>query len=97
MTAKAHHAAVVQHDDLVGVLQAGGALADDEDGQIARKSGQSLAQGRVGGVVQCAGAVVEDEDIRLAYEGAGDGQTLFLTAGEVASAQIGRASCRERV
>ena len=68
MTAKAHHAAIVQHDDLVGVLQAGGALADDEDGQIARQSGQSLAQGRVGGVVQCAGAVVEDEDVRLAYE-----------------------------
>ena len=67
--------------DSVGVLQAGGALADDEYGQIARQSSQSLAQGRVGGVVQCAGTVVEDEDVRFAYEGAGDGQTPFLTAG----------------
>ena len=43
MGAKAYQMAVVQHQDLISVLQAGGALADDEDGQIARQSGQSLS------------------------------------------------------
>ncbi len=82
--------AVVQHDDLVGVLQAGGTLADDEDGQAPGQSGQRLAQGRVGGVVQCAGAVVQDEDVRLAHQGAGNGQALLLAAGEVPSALLHR-------
>ena len=90
VTAKAHHMAVVQHDDLVCVLQTGGTLADDEDGQSARQRGQRLAQGRVGGVVQCTGAVVEDEDVGPAHEGAGDGQALLLAAGEVSSPLLHR-------
>ena len=35
MGAKAHQPAVIQHKDLVGVLQAGSALAHDEHGQAA--------------------------------------------------------------
>ena len=66
MSAEADELAVVQNEDLVGVLQAGGALADDEDGQAAGQSCQRLAQGGVGGVVQSAGAVVQNEDVGLA-------------------------------
>ena len=45
MPAQTHHPAVIQHDDLVGVLQAGGTLAHDEHGQVTGQSGQCLAQG----------------------------------------------------
>ena len=46
-----HQMAVVQHQDLIRVLQASGTLADNEHGQAAGQSRQCLAQGGVGGVV----------------------------------------------
>ena len=90
MGAKAHQMAVVQHQNLIRVLQAGGALAHDEHGQVAGQSSQCLAQGGIGGVVQCAGAVVKDQNFRLAHKGAGDGQALLLSAGQVATALFHR-------
>ena len=82
--------AVVQHQNLIRVLQAGGALAHDEHGQAAGQSSQCLAQSSIGGVVQCAGAVVKDQNLRLAHKGAGDGQALLLSAGQVATALLHR-------
>ena len=70
------------------MLQAGGALADDEDGHAAGQGGQCLAQGGIRGVVQGAGTVVQNQDLRLADQRAGDGQALLLAAGQVAAALL---------
>ena len=90
MAAAAHHVAVVQHDDPVGVLQAGRPLADDEHRHAAGQGRNGLAQRRVGGKVQGAGAVVQDQDVGLCHQGPGDGQALALPARKVAPALLHR-------
>ena len=90
MGAAAHHVAVVQHDDPVGVLEAGRPLADDEHRHAARQSRNGLAQSRVGGKVQGAGAVVQNQDVGLCHQGPGDGQALALPARKVLSALLHR-------
>ena len=82
--------AVIQHQNLVGVLQTGGTLADDEHGQCPGQRRQCLAQGGVGGVVQRAGAVIQNQNVRLAHQRTGDGEPLLLSAGKVASALLHR-------
>ena len=76
---------VIQHKDLVGILDGGGALGHHEHTVTFRIVGaDGLAQARVGGIVQRRGAVVQNENFRIAHQRAGDGQALPLAAGEVA-------------
>ena len=71
---------VVEYDDLVGVHDGRDALCHDHERGVGDVFGQLLAQARVGLVVKRAKRVVEHHDLGLFGQGAGDGQTLALTA-----------------
>ena len=62
------------------------ALGHDHERSVSDVFGQLLAQARVGFVVEGAKRVVEHHDLRLFGQGAGDGQTLALTARDVGAA-----------
>ena len=83
--AEAVDLAVVQHEDAVGILHRGNALCNDDLGGAGDLLTERLPDLCVGGGIHGTGGVVEDEDLRLAQQGAGDGQTLFLTAGDIGS------------
>ena len=78
--------AVIQHKDLIGILDGGRALRHQKYGDIRVVSADGLAQTRTRRVVQRRGAVVQNENFRIAHERAGDGQALPLAAGEVLAA-----------
>ena len=61
-------AAVIQHDDLVGVLHGWPRAGYTMNTVMSRRAERPVAlrRRRVGGVVQRAGAVVQDQDLRLA-------------------------------
>ena len=71
---------VVEYDDLVGVHDGRDALCHDHERGVGDVFGQLFAQARVGLVVKRAKRVVEHHDLGLFGQGAGDGQTLALTA-----------------
>ena len=79
----AHQFAVAEHQNLVGVADAAGALGHDEYGHIAFQLFDGLPQFQVGDKVQGAGGVIQNQDIRLPHQGPGNGQPLFLAAGQV--------------
>jgi hypothetical protein len=78
-------AAVVEHGDLVGVADGGQAVRDGDGGSALGQGVEGLLDGPFGFGVQSAGGLVEDEYARVAQQGAGDGDALFLSAGEAAS------------
>ena len=80
MRAGAHYVTVVEYNDLVGVHDGRDALCHDHERGVGDVFGQLLAQARVGLVVKRAKRVVEHHDLGLLGQGAGDGQTLALTA-----------------
>ena len=78
--------AVIQHEDLIGILDGGRALRHQKYGDVRIVGADGLAQTRIRRVVQRRGAVVQNENFRIAHERAGDGQALPLAAGEVLAA-----------
>lgn len=86
--AEAVDLAVVQHEDAVGILHRGNALCNDDLGGAGDLLTERLPDLCVGGGIHGTGGVVEDEDLRLAQQGTGDGQTLFLAAGHVGAALL---------
>jgi hypothetical protein len=76
----------VQDDDFVGVPDCSDPLSDDQ----ARDAGGLLFQRRpqypIGLVVERRERIVEDLDLRVSVDGAGDGEALLLTAGDVRAA-----------
>ena len=86
MGAVSGNAAVVQDQDLVGVLYGRDALGDDDDGGILQIGGEGLADGGLCGAVHSGGGVVQNEHRRLSQHGPGNAQPLFLSAGDVGAA-----------
>src|SRR5699024_7044677 len=86
--APAADAAAFQHEHMVGVLHAGDALGDDEDGSAGDLFGKALADLGVGGGIDGAGRVVEDQDLGLFEQRARNAQTLLLAAGNVGAALL---------
>ena len=78
--------AVVEHDDLVGVHDGRDALGHDHERGVGNVFGKLLAQARVCFVVEGAKRVIEHHDLGLFGQGAGDGQTLALTARNIGAA-----------
>ena len=74
---------VVEDEDEVGVSDGADALGDEDDGGVGVVLADGGAEGGVGAVVEGAGGVVEDEDGWMGGEGAGDEESLPLSAGEV--------------
>ena len=86
MGAHAHDAALVQHDDAVGVPDGADALGHDEAGDVPQLPGKARPELCVGAVVQRGEGVVKDQDLRPAGQGPGDGKALLLPAGHVCAA-----------
>ena len=76
---------IVQHQNVVGALHAGGALGNDKHRHSLGLFVDCLAQGGIGGKVQRRGTVIENQNLRLRHKCAGDGQPLALPAGKIAS------------
>ena len=69
--------------DLVGVLDGGQPVRDDQRGAPAAQLVECLLDQDLGGVVQRGGGLVEDQDRRVLEEDARDGQPLLLAAGQL--------------
>ena len=81
-------AALVQDDDLVGVLHGAQPLGDDDLGGAGDLPGEGPADEGVGAGVDGGGRVVEDEDLRPLEQGAGDAQALLLASGHIGAALL---------
>jgi len=81
-------AALVQDDDLVGVLHGAQPLGDDDLGGAGDLPGEGPADEGVGAGVDGGGRVVEDEDLRPLEQGAGDAQALLLASGDIGAALL---------
>ena len=75
-------AAVVDHDDAVGVAHGREAVGDDEGGASVHQVGEGLLDEVLALRVEGGGGLVEDEDGGVVQDGAGDGEALLLAAGE---------------
>ena len=82
----ADDAAIIQNDDLFGILDGGDTLRNDQQGTGAGVGLERLAQCRIRLVIQRRETVVEDVNGSLLDQGACDGQALFLPAGYVHAA-----------
>lgn len=74
--------AVFHDEDLVGAADGGEAMGDDEGGAAAHEVGETFLDHGFGFGVEAGGGFVEDEDAGVGEDGAGDGDALFLAAGE---------------
>mmetsp|Transcript_14382 Transcript_14382/g.36421 ORF Transcript_14382/g.36421 Transcript_14382/m.36421 type:complete len:272 (+) Transcript_14382:908-1723(+) len=93
------HAAVVQHDDLLGVLDGGEAMRDHHCGALDREGVERRLHGAFGDAVQSRGSFVEEHERRVLEQAAGDGHPLLFAAGqlEAAFADHGVEAFRERL
>ena len=82
MAALSHDAALLQHQNQVGVEHGADALGDDEAGASFHQLVQGLLDLELGGHVHAGGGVIQDEDARVHEQGPGDGDALFLAAAE---------------
>ena len=82
MGAAGLHAAALHVDDLVGEFDGGAAVGDHDDGGCSVAFAQPGQDLRLDLRVHGRGGVVHDEQARAAYDGAGQGEALALSAGE---------------
>src|SRR5690625_345588 len=80
-----HHAARLEHDDLLRVADRGDALGDDDHRALLRRLLQRGPDLGIGRDVEGGEGVVEQVHLRLGHERAGDGQALALPARDVRS------------
>jgi len=78
--------AIDQNQDFVGVDHGGEAVGDDERGAVAGDVFQRLLDFAFGVGVEGGGRLVEQKDGRVFQDRAGDGDALFLAAGELEAA-----------
>ena len=71
------------NDDLVGVLDGGESVSDDDGGSAVAKLLERLLNEDLGRVIEGAGRLVKNEDRGVLEEDARDGNTLLLTAREL--------------
>src|SRR4051812_19377392 len=80
------YAALLEDEDEVGLAHGREAMRDDERGLALHELVQGLRDDLLGAGVEGGSGLVEDEDARVAEDGAGDGDTLFLPHGELDAA-----------
>ena len=88
MGVKGVHPAVVQHQDAVGVLDAGNALGNDDFGGAGDDPGKGGADLGISGGVNRGGGVVQNQHLGPLQQGPGDAQPLLLAAGDVGAAPL---------
>ena len=86
MRALGHDAATIHHHDAVGTLYRGETVSDDQGGASLLQSLQCLLDGGFRLGIEGGGRLVEQQQRRIAQDGAGDGDTLALSAGEAHAA-----------
>ena len=79
-------AALVHHDDAIGVQDGGQPVRDDHAGAAAHELPQRILDQVLALAVERAGGFVQDQDARVAQERARDGDALALPAGELGAA-----------
>ena len=82
MGATLHHHAAINDIDDVSLLDGAEAVRDRDGGAAARGGVQGRLHHLLRLGVERAGGLVEEEDLRVAEQGARDGDALFLAAGE---------------
>ncbi len=75
-----HHAAILQHDDLVGIGHRRETMRDDHDGASACIGIEGILDRALGFAVERVGRLVQQQDVWIAQDGAGKGDTLPLAA-----------------
>ena len=79
-------AAVLDHQDLVGVTDGRDPLRHDDGHRVGHHRRERGAERGIGGEVERGERVVEEVDAGSAHEGPGDGEALALAAGDVGAA-----------
>src|SRR5262249_25673168 len=74
--------ALVDHDDAVGDLQRVLAVGNHDRGAAAHEFLERAVEQRLAFGIVLAGELVQDEDARIAKNGTGQGDALFLSTGE---------------
>ena len=75
-------AAVLHHEDLVGVLNGGQPVGDGDDGLAPGQLGNGLLDEVLVLRVNAGGCLVQNDDGRVFQDGPGDGDALLLAAGQ---------------
>ena len=88
MRAHVRDAAVIHHENEIGVLHGRDALGNDDLRRLGNVGAEALADQRVGARVDRTGRVVEDQNFGLFEQRAGNAQALLLAAGDVRTALL---------
>ena len=83
MIAALNNAPPFQDEDLVGVNDGGETVGDDQAGAVLSGELDLGLDGLFGDRVERGGGLVEDQNGRIFEQGAGDGDALFFTPGEL--------------
>ncbi len=83
MIAPANDPALLQNQNQVRMAEATHPLGHNHLGHARHLPAQGLAQGGVGPVIQGAGGVIQHQNLRPSRQSPGNGQPLFLAAGQV--------------
>ena len=86
MVAEADRRTVFEDHDLVGIDDGCDALSHDDDRRMSRNRPEFASDRGVRMHVESGERIVEDEDPGSADHRSGDGETLFLSAREIAAA-----------
>ena len=81
MSTNAHSRTIIQDYNLVRMPDRGRTLGYNENSHILCALLDRHTEFRIRREVQCRGTVIHDQDLRLAHQGAGNGQALPLSAG----------------
>ena len=83
MVALLHDLSVREHDDIVGVLNGGKAVGNDEHRTNVHHLFERVLNELLGLGVNVCGRFVQNHDLRLVHDGSGKGEQLALTGREV--------------
>ena len=83
MSSLTNHTSFIQHQDTVCVKDRADTLRDDQRGGILGFFFQRSSQDYIGLVIKSGKTVVENINLRILGNGSGNGQTLFLTSGNI--------------
>ena len=81
-----HDPAVIEDDDAVRATDGCQAVGDDEGGTTTGQIGKCVLDRALGFRIEGGGGFVQDENGRVAKKETGDGEALFLAAGQFHSA-----------
>ena len=77
-----HNLSVVEHTDLIGILDRTQTVGDGHGGTCLHQTLQSILYQTLAFGVESRGSFIEDEDRGILQDGTGDGDTLALTTRE---------------